>query len=50
MSVLLHILSDDGPIEEPTKVVVVTLRRKLIVMANALIESDRLWVANRPCT
>lgn len=34
---------------KPAKVAVVTLMRKLIVMANALIKADRLWVANRAC-
>lgn len=29
---------------KPAKVAVVTLMRKLIVMANALIKADRLWV------
>lgn len=29
---------------KPAKVAVVALMRKLIVMANALIKDDRLWV------
>lgn len=33
--------------EKPAKVAVVTLMRKLIVMANALIKADRLWVKKR---
>jgi len=32
---------------KPAKVAVVTLMRKLIVMANALIKADRLWVEKR---
>lgn len=32
---------------KPAKVAVVTLMRKLIVMANALIKADRLWVEQR---
>ncbi|EQB29847.1 hypothetical protein M529_22735 [Sphingobium ummariense RL-3] len=32
---------------KPAKVAVVTLMRKLIVMANALIKADRLWVDKR---
>jgi transposase len=32
---------------KPAKVAVVTLMRKLIVMANALIKADRLWVERR---
>jgi len=34
---------------KPAKVAVVTLMRKLIVMANALIKANRLWVADRAC-
>lgn len=32
---------------KPAKIAVVTLMRKLIVMANALIKADRLWVEKR---
>ncbi len=32
---------------KPAKIAVVTLMRKLIVMANALIRADRLWVEKR---
>lgn len=35
---------------KPAKVAVVTLMRKIIVMANALVKADRLWVVDRPCT
>lgn len=35
---------------KPPKVAVVTLMRKLVVMANALIKADRLWVADRACS
>lgn len=34
---------------KPAKVAVVTLMRKLIVMANALIRADRLWVEKLYC-
>lgn len=39
-------LIDSG---KPPKVAVVALMRKLIVMANALIKADRLWVPDRSC-
>lgn len=32
---------------KPAKVALVTLMRKLIAMANALIKADRLWVGKR---
>lgn len=32
---------------KPAKIAVVTLMRKLIVMANALIKADRLWIEKR---